>query len=339
MPTRDGELVWQPSAIRRVLTNRRYIGQIEINREHKDADALPSSESYQIARAHYEPLVPVELFELAQALRREKAAASPNRRGRPRSYGKNQCNRVYPLQGIMICGVCRHAMAPYYICHRAGHSGGKKRKSDSYIHYYCCAQQIKGWKRCDHRNHIIARKPEAWILRKVQELVDSDDMIERAMEWALRNCTADLQPLQDTLATTRAALQDNQSQIDQIITTISSGQAQGALLGFLNERAGQLKVDRERLRVEQQRLSLALKPLDEYYDPAVFRSILSHFAALAQEAEPEELHRLLRLAVKRIEWMPDGAHAVKFYHLPKSRWAGPKTGPQWFATNVRNGSP
>ena len=46
---------------------------------------------------------------------------------------------------------------------------------------------------------------------------------------------------------------------------------------------------------------------------------LCDFKELASVAEPEELQKLIRLAVRRIEWMPEGVHRVQFYYLPKTK--------------------
>lgn len=138
---------------------------------------------------------------------------------------------------------------------------------------------------------------------------------------------------------TNNALQQNQGQI-MLIESISSGNAQGALWELLNEKAAQLKLERERLLLEQRRLSEALTPLEEHFDAEVFHSILTNFMELAAEAEPEELQKLLRFTVRRIEWMPNNAHRLQLYHLAKpSCLPSANAGRQWFHTNVSNGSP
>lgn len=87
---------------------------------------------------------------------------------------------------------------------------------------------------------------------------------------------------------------------------------------MLNEKAGQLKIERERLLIEGRRLKEALTPLDADYGADSLRSRLSDFVPLARHAQPEELQQLLRLAVRRIEWNPAGNHKIQLYHLPKT---------------------
>jgi hypothetical protein len=187
----------------------------------------------------------------------------------------------------------------------------------------------------------------------VQYLVTADGVLEAAFVVARHKCQSDLEPQQEALSRTRQALQENQVQIDTLIKTITTGAASGTvsgdLLGMLNERATQLKMERERLRAEQRRLSAALAPLSAYYDASPVRETLSRFTELAQEAEPSEMQRLLRTTVRRIEWMPDGSHGIEFYALEslqnaQSQYAKSRCGVEphldlGLESNQRYGSP
>lgn len=164
--TKAGESRWTVSPVRHILTNRRTMAQIEINRENQSIEGLPESETYRLAPAPYEPIVDVDAFELAQAIRKQKGAESPNRVGKPRSFTQTRCNRVYPLQGFTVCGYCGHAMTPWGIKHKAAQDkSGKKRRKDSFILYYVCSHQRKGWSASDHKNCIPARRAEEWVWR------------------------------------------------------------------------------------------------------------------------------------------------------------------------------
>ena len=58
-------------------------------------------------------------------------------------------------------------------------------------------------------------------------------------------------------------------------------------------------------------------------DPPCTKKESPHGVALAvwlaeqvEEATPEEMQRLLRLIVRRLEWMPNGEHRVEFHNIP-----------------------
>jgi|GEM_PF-1309488 len=311
IPAPNGKPVWTPSSIRDLLMNRRYIAEIEVNKKKKGLEGLPEAEAYRIVPAPYEPLVSRELFELAAAIRQEKSQESPNRKGKTHGYSQNKCNRVFPLQGRIFCGECGHAMTPYYVVHKPG----KNRRNESYIYYYMCSQQLMtGRHSCGHSNRILAKVSEAWIIEQIENLGQENGLLERGLSMARAKCQGDLRPQQEALVLNKQALQENQAKIDTMLETISSGGATGPLLAMLNEKAAELNLEREKLRVEQRSLMQALAPLEYQFEAMPFRAVLSRFAELAVEMEPQELQKLLHMVVHQLEWMPDGSHRLQLYY-------------------------
>jgi site-specific DNA recombinase len=336
----SGKSEWAVGSIRDLLTNRVYIGEIEINRRNKGVEGLPEKLSYAVGKAAFGPLVPVELFEMAQAIREEKAKKSPNRIGRPRSYSQTQCGRVYPLQGLLYCSCCGHSMTPWYVHHKPG----KHRRKESFIHYYVCAKQLKGWKQCDHKNLILSRVCEEWVMERIADLVERDGLLERAFDHARQNSASTLQPEKEALELTREALRANQEQLDGLVEAVSSGRANAALFDVLNERALNLKLERERLRAEEKRLQEALNLTREEFDAEAFRATLADFRELAGALSPAEVQQLMRLLVRRIEWKPEGGHRLELHYLPKPQAAktqksSPEAGKDWLYTDARLGCP
>ena len=342
IPSASGKSTWGVSSIREVLLNRRYIGQIEINKRSKGLAHVSATDEYQIAQASHGPLVPVELFEVAEAIREEKAARHPNnpgsKRGWSRDYGQNKSGRVSVLQGILQCAHCGHPVSPHYTEHKAGHH----RRSTSYISYYTCAKAKREGKNCDHKNRVLARIAESWVMETMMNLAASPDMTRRAFESARQNYAQESKPIQDALALTKAGLHENQKQTSQIVETIASGKADDALMEILNERARDLRAARQNLEREQRRLVETLLPVDEHFDGGAFLSALSDFKALAEAAEPKELQRLLRLLIESVGWGPDGAQEVLFYPLPDTNLLEAKqpapNGTGWYDTNVQKDS-
>lgn len=318
IPSPGGKSVWPISTIHNLLKNRRYVGEVELNKQNRELDDVPEHEAFRVVATPHEPLVSKELFEMAQAIRQEKATNSPNRKGRPRDYSQNQCNRVFPLQGSLYCSVCGHAMTPYYAVHKAGREkSGKLRRKDSYFYYYVCAlQQMKGRSYCKHSNRVSARVSESWIVDRIKDVVTGEDVLEKSFAMARAKCESDLLPQQQEAQMLRQGLRENQAKIDNLIDFISSGSVSGDLMALLNGKATELRLERQRLLSVQRNLSQSLAPLGEYADSLPLRETLGQFVTLAEAAEPEEMQRLLRTMVQRIEWSPDGNHAVDFYALP-----------------------
>ncbi len=235
-------------------------------------------------------------------------------------------------------------MTPYYVRHKAGEHGGKKRAKDSFVTYYVCAQQMKGWKKADHKNLILARRSEEWVLERIRDLATTDALVEQAVENAYANALGQLQPERDLLNLTRKALQENQNQSDQLVASVSGGVVTGALLSLLNEKATALKMEREGLQIQHKQAMQSLSPLEKQIDPQALRRRMKDFSNLVKVAEPVEVQRLLRLMVRRIEWVPDGAHRVELYAVRQGRRREARAskddgdGPiEWLQTNVSFG--
>lgn len=352
VPNARGILKWQVSTIRDMLCNRRYIGELEVNRQNKNLDEVPESETYHVVKAPHPALIPVALFQLAQDVRKEKRHQSPNHIGRPRHHSYTQCGRVNILQGTLLRGACGHAMTPHYTAKtvgvaevgedQAGTVQAGAIRERRLFHYYTCAAQVKGAADGQHKNRIGAELVESWTLQTVEELLQTDRVIEKAVGRAGEAWLSNQRPQREALELNRTAQQENQRRVEEMLQTLSEGKATGALWQMLNERATHLQVEGERLKREQRQL---LRELDQHeidFDVAAFKATLGDFGKLAAVAEPDELQKLIRLLVRRIEWMPEGAHRVQFYYLPgapKTKKSLPNGNRDEFATNVWTGGP
>ncbi len=281
--------------------------------------------------APHPPIVPPELFETALAIRAEKGRESPNRTGRPRHYSRNQDGKVYPLSHIAVCGA---SVTSHYTYHQAG----GHRKKESCIHYYACARQVKGLHLAEHRNRVLASRAEERILNGVQHLFETPEIVQQAMVKARNRAEVSLSPKKKQAADVTKSLQANKEAVERLVATMTPGIFEGAAVEILQDQATQLKRERDRLEREHRQLTAELVTLTENFDSEAFQAALSNFARLAEKAEPDELRRLLRLLIARIEWLPDGEPArVHFYHMPKS----PPSieGGDWFATARQKDSP
>jgi site-specific DNA recombinase len=207
IPSPTGNPSWAVGAIRGVLTNHVYIGKIQVNHRNKNKSGVPELESYRLVDATFEPLVPKELFELAQSIRGEEGEISINRIGKPRNYGHNRCRRVYLLQGALVCGVCGRSMTPHYTYHKPG----KGRENECYIHYYVCASQIRKLQEHPHKNRVSAKIAEGWMMDTVRELIETKGLLEKCFESAWQNYQQQSQPQQDAFAINSTALHENQN--------------------------------------------------------------------------------------------------------------------------------
>jgi hypothetical protein len=61
------------------------------------------------------------------------------------------------------------------------------------------------------------------------------------VDQARENSQTELRPQQEALIRNQASMQETQSEIDSLVGTITSGRVSDALLGFQNQRAGELQ--------------------------------------------------------------------------------------------------
>ena len=319
-----GKDEWSVSSLCDLLSNRRYIAQIAINSQNQDVPDLPESEAYRVVKAPHEPLVPPELFERAQQIRRSRAQVfSNNGRKRGLYVRHNRCDRVFLLQGLMECAHCGHLMTPHYVFHRAGRGG---RRSDSFICHYVCTQYRKAGSASDHSNRVLARTAEEWVLNRVRDLVLFPEVLERVLDQARRNAEKDTWPLREALSANETALVTVKEEIATLVSAITSGGASEALGDLLNERATELKLRREGLLMERRRLQGALAPVEHHFDGELFSQTLQRAHAAILDSDPLALQKLLRLVVKSLVWGGQGKRRLRLQNPRQARSRGASAG-------------
>ena len=128
---------------------------------------------------------------------------------------------------------------------------------------------MRNWKQVDHRNLILARKSESWIIDQIREFAESPAVVESVLDKAIANTSKNLQPHRDLLALTQSALRKNKESINQMFAMMESDKMNDSLLAMLNERAIELRAERERLEEEQRKLSQELAPISADLEPDV----------------------------------------------------------------------
>jgi hypothetical protein len=250
-----------------------------------------------------------------QTLRSEKSATQPRRHGGPRVRSQVRHQKIYLLQGLMTCAYCGSPMSPHYVFHKAG----KDRQRESFISHYVCNKYRKEGSDCDHINRVLAARAEDWMRERLSDMVQFDGVVERAVKIAQAKRESHVQPEMRVLSLNQAALAENQRQIDALMSTIASGSAAIELMDLMNQKARELKMERERLQREHRQISKALVPVENAFEAQHYRKFLGDFTGLWQSADPEQIQRLLRFVVKGVAWGSDGTHQLQLWALPKKQ--------------------
>lgn len=144
-------------------------------------------------------------------------------------------------------------------------------------------------------------------------------MINAALEAARKNARKDLEPVYEAYSQIGETLRKVEADIEKVLESANSGQAVGALWDMLNERAFRLQFERDQLLLEQRRLKEQFMSAEIGVDDHALRNRLQSLEVIRKTAQPEELQRLLRLMVRRVEWSPQGKHKVQLYVLPTKK--------------------
>jgi hypothetical protein len=187
---------WSRAVVRRTLENPAYAGHTASNRTTagkfygvKDGEVCPADEvrraakgeairrpmspdQWLIAHDTHEPIVPPTLWNKVQVKLGRISAARQN--------GQRPRTNDFVLTGLLRCGHCDGKMR--------GNASTVKRsrgRVDTVRRYYCQTPALKGKAVCRCRS--IAEQPlMEFLLSKVQELVVSDELVERIRAAALR---------------------------------------------------------------------------------------------------------------------------------------------------------
>jgi site-specific DNA recombinase len=176
--TKNGRL-WSKESVITVIRNRVYIGEI-----YYRGNWYP---------APHEPLIPKELFDKAQAILTERREDRSKRAANPAEY---------LLTGRVHCGRCGQA----YVGTAAHGRNGR------YTYYTCFTRARYGTKHCAN-DRLPAERLEQAVTRRLWQVLDDNDLIDRAITDTYERLSqrdgeqqSELAGIQDKITETRAAL-------------------------------------------------------------------------------------------------------------------------------------
>jgi DNA invertase Pin-like site-specific DNA recombinase len=105
-----GVVFWKPATIVSILTNEKYCGDAILQKRitvdyltHKSVTNTGQAPKYYIMNNH-EPIIPREMFEVIQQLKKERGA----------QLESSRFANIYPLSGMIYCGNCHRPFNRHY---------------------------------------------------------------------------------------------------------------------------------------------------------------------------------------------------------------------------------
>ena len=143
--------LWSANAVKRILTNRVYIGFLEQGKRTKPSYRMKKyvynpCEAWSIHENNHEPIVDRQDFEIVQKLMAKDTRIS----------GKT--GRLHLFSGLIICGVCGQTMTVKTT----------KKNGKEYINYICSTHKRYGT--CKN-NNVSSRAVEEFVLLSIQRQI------------------------------------------------------------------------------------------------------------------------------------------------------------------------
>lgn len=182
------------AAIRGILTNVNYIGQIQYT-VHERFTGASSDRSKRVVQGTHEPIINMELWNEVQALF--------NQRSRPPT---KQVNRHYPLAGLLKCPARGNSMVPAHT------KAYRKNGSIHMNHYYVCGNYTNRGSAACKGNAIPASPVEDETLSRFHSIITNKRLLNKIVNRINRRSREAETALQEQLAHTTMKLRQLDSQ-------------------------------------------------------------------------------------------------------------------------------
>jgi site-specific DNA recombinase len=270
--------VWDKAAIRRLLTNAVYIGQIEFH------GAFYAGE--------HEPIVDPDIFHRV-------AAILASHRGSNQSF---RDPNGFLLRGVIRCCACGSTMT----------TSCGTRKGTQYRYYKCTAVNHRGRAECPVRS-VPAEAVEQFVVERIQGLFQDPDLLEVVIA-ELANDGHQSAGLAQEQRHLEAENNRLRAEAKHLLATLADQKAGDGLfirerLGELDQRAGQIATRLDELRTEL----IAIE--ETTLTRADITTALALFVPVWDALHIAERARVLRLLIERIDF--DGVgHQIQIAFRP-----------------------
>jgi site-specific DNA recombinase len=258
---------WNKVAVYRVLTNRKYLGEIV----HK-------GKSYP---GEHQPILDRRLWDQAHEIMSEK----PGRRASATKLSKNPAM----LRGIVRCGHCGTTMG----------IGGSVQHGKRYRYYVCNNAERNGYDACPVPS-VAAGQIEGAVKERLHVMFRSPEMIARTFREARVQTVQRRAELTSQKERLEARLADLKRAIGRLARSDGSGGETAAELARLNEEYGHVQGQVEEANHALEALGAGGATEDE------MRDALQKLEPLWDELFPVEKTRIVKLLVQEVVVKTDG---------------------------------
>ena len=266
------------TSIMRILKNQFFIGKIAYNGE--------------VYEGQHEPIVPMELWNRAQAIIKTNRATG--------SRGRKQNLYTFLLKGMVKCGWCQSHMTPSY---------ARNHQKNLYFYYQCTCKIHRGDKECAMK-YVPAHALERVIIDRLIQLSDDQKRVQELIAEATTSHSERMKSLTQTQENYRGNLKDIEKKLDVLVESIA-----GRKVGIKTISQKIIDLEEQKSQIEQEMMENEATLAEEKQKAisvAQMKQKLMTFEELFDEATPEERKDLLRLHINYLVYTPDGISLALF---------------------------
>ena len=251
------------SAVRKILTNPVYLGQVRCHGDLFDGE--------------HEAIVDEDTWQAARALMKENA--------NPRTWAWTE--RSYLLSGLLKCGGCGAAMV-----HESNRSSGR-----IYRYYTCGKIKQKGWGAC-RGSRVRAGLIEAFIVDKIRAIGTDEKVLAATLEAAREAFDARRPELTAELRRLGKKKDDLQREEAHLVEAIGEEKAAPRAV---RRKLDEIERELEGSQAEAERVAAELQALEAHVlDEDDLRRAMLAFDDVFDQLAPEEKARIVQLLLEKV---------------------------------------
>ena len=247
IPNAVGGQKWTDSAVRGILTNEKYVGDVLMQKTFRqdcisrkivrNTGQLPM----YLVQNHHEAIVDRKTFDAAQAeLARRNALPGTTQKSTP--SGRSCYSPKYALSGRVICGECG---TPYRRCTWSNH--GKK-----HVVWRCISRMDYGRRYCHDSPSVDEQQLQQAILRTINGVMSDKETLMKQVAESLYLVLSPPKDGEPTIPAVDRQLEALAREFDTALATAASGNSGDYNERFIAILAQQTELKAKRAQLEKQ---------------------------------------------------------------------------------------
>jgi site-specific DNA recombinase len=226
---------------------------------------------------------------------------------------KKKIDRVFPLKGLVKCGIHDCLMTPYYI-----------RKKTGPIYYYLCTKksQYKGLK-CPV-GYANAEKLENYVIERLKEVSNEKPVFEAIIDQVNVDLKSETLPFQKEQDEVNNRISEVEKEIENFLDAIGES-GRKAIHNLLEKKVEKLQSQLSELQKRKSELAIIIASSPSKVNARVILDNLKDFSSLYENLSPQEKATYLRGIIQEVTVSEENID-IHLRYMPKPQQPSVLTG-------------